>query len=459
MKEEEEKIVPGINKKDIEDSKTTAPAASHVIDIWEPNKERQNFLRERISKTTPQQLSTAASKSTCCIFRVPLSFIGTSYKPRLVSIGPYHRNEPHLQMIEEHKWLYIGSLLSRTATRLEDYFKTIHPLEMEARECYSETINLSTDEFLEMMVLDGCFILELFRKVNNSKLFSDNDPLATMDWILPSLYRDFLLLENQIPFFVLEKLYEISKMPADQSLSLLAMQFFDRIVERPKEVIESFRHLKGLHLLDLFRLSFIPRDPVTPPFRGVRGTGTRIIQCISKLRRSGIKFTRPVNAESFLVVKFRHGVIEMPSITLNEFMSSFLVNCVAFEQSHKSFSKHVTTYATLLDCLVETAEDIEYLCDSNIIENDFGTEADIARFINNMGKDVVFDINRCYLSELFNKVDKYYQSNLHRQWASFKNLYLDTPWKFFSALAALMLLMLTILQTVFDSYGVVHHKT
>jgi hypothetical protein len=433
--------------------------ASVVVTIWEVDKERLAQMEKRISDTTPQLLSIAAGRSTCCIFRVPQSLIdinGKSYQPRIVSIGPYHRGQPKLQMMEEHKWRYLRSLLSRTkeakGITLEDYLKSIHPLEKDARECYSENIHLGTDEFLEMMVLDGCFMLELFRKVDNTKLFEPQDPIATMAWILPFFYRDFLRLENQIPFFVLERLFETSKTPDEESgpsLSLLAMRFFNNIMQRPDPVIETCHDLKGLHLLDLVRSSFIPRDEESPPHEV--NTPTHIIHCVSKLRRSGIKLN-PGKAESFLVVNFRRGVIDMPTITIDDFMSSFLVNCVAFEQCHNGGSKHFTTYATFLDCLVNTAKDVEYLCDRNIVENYFGTEAEVARFINNLGKDVAFDINLCYLSKLFNDVHEYHGNSWHVQYASFMYTYFKTPWSFISAVAALVLLVLSFLQTFYTIY-------
>ncbi|KAG2682909.1 hypothetical protein I3760_10G006000 [Carya illinoinensis] len=438
-------------------------ACNHVVEIWVANKEHQESMQDRISKTTPQLLSTAAGKSSCCIFRVPQSFVEingiNSYHPRIVSIGPYHRGKPHLQMIEEHKWRYLRSLLSRTQTMgisLENYFQSIHPLEKDARDSYSETIHLDPDAFLEMMILDGCFMLELFRKVNNPTLFVEDDPLATMAWILPFLYRDFLRLENQIPFFVLEKLFEISKMPDEKfgpSFSVLAMRFFNNAMLRDEEVIDGFRNLKGLHLLDLVRSSFIPPDHEFPPNEG--NVPTHIIHCVSKLRRSGIRLT-PGKAESFMVVKFKHGVIEMPRIAIDDFMSSFLVNCVAFEQCHKSRFKHVTTYVTLLDYLVNSAKDVEYLSDRNIIENDYGTEGEVARFINNMGKEVAFDFDKCYLSKLFNDVHNYHQNSWHVQLASFKYTYFDTPWSFISALAAFVLLVLSFLQTFYTIYGFIH---
>lgn len=70
-------------------------------------------------------------------------------------------------------------------------------------------------------------------------------------------------------------------------------------------------------------------------------------------------------------------------------------------------------------------------------------------FINNTGKDVAIDINLCYLAGLFNDVNEYYQNNWHVTWASFMYTYFDTPWSFISALAGLILLLLTITQAYF----------
>ncbi|KAK4272773.1 hypothetical protein QN277_021280 [Acacia crassicarpa] len=427
----------------------------HIVDIWKVDEERLACMLEKISQD-PKLLSKAAGKKTCCIFRVPTSLgdvHGKAYQPRIASIGPYHLGQPHLNMIQEHKWRYLGSLLSRTQPNglgLEDYLKAIAPLESQARECYSEIIPFSSHEFIEMMVLDGCFILELFRKVGRLVPFEPDDPLVTMAWILPFLYRDFLKLENQIPYFILELLYELSNLPPEESsptLSSLALEFFNNSTLRPDEVIARFPHLKGKHLLDLVRSSYITnldREQKRIP------TPTHVIHCVSKLRSAGIKIN-PRERDTFLDVTFRHGVIEMPTITIDDFMSSFLLNCEAFEQCYNCFSKDITTYVTLMDCLINTHRDVDYLCDRNIIENHFGTDGEVARFFNNAGREVAFDIDMCYLSQLFNDVNQYYQSGWHVQWASFKYTYFDTPWSFISALAAFILLVLTVAQTYFSA--------
>ncbi|KAG6639866.1 hypothetical protein CIPAW_10G131800 [Carya illinoinensis] len=336
-----------------------------------------------ISKNTPRSLSVNASKRTCCIFKVPHTFVGNSYHPSAVSIGPYHRGKPQLMMIEEHKWRYLNIKL----------------LEKEAREYHSEIIQLESPEFIEMM----------------------------------------------IPFFILEKLFEISKIPNEEesnlSLSLLAMQFFNEAIalQRPHDFICRRSHdLKGSHLLDLVRLSFILEELKRPQSSG---TPTHVMHSFSRLHRSGIKLNL-VQEESFLVVKFKNGVIEMPRIRLDKFMGSFLSNCLAFEQCHCDVSKHFTTYATFLECLVESAKDVGYLCHHNIMDNNLGNDDEIARFINKMGKDMMINSN-CYL----------FKNCWNVQWATFKRKYFDTPWAFISALVTFVLLLLAIAQTFYTIYA------
>ncbi|XP_043698748.1 UPF0481 protein At3g47200-like [Telopea speciosissima] len=437
---------------------------NHVIRVsdCDVNQNRLASMRQRILEP-PRLLKISAGRSSCSIFRVPQRFIemnGQVYEPHVVSIGPYHCGKPHLKMMEEHKWRFLGSLLSRTQSKgltLEDYVRNAKGLEERARECYSETISLDSDEFAEMVVLDGCFIIEIFRIVGNLVKVDPDDPIFTV-WLSTFLLRDFLRLENQLPFFVLQSLFDLSKMPEEEdhhtgvpspSLAMLALEFFNHAtMERTPEVIQRFRNYKAKHLLDLLRSTFT-ESAEEEPRKG--NPKTRVIETVIKLRRAGIVFKQG-NTDSFLDVKFRNGVLEMPAITIDDFTSSFFANCVAFEQCHRHCSNHITSYVTLLDCLINTYKDVEFLCDAKIIENYIGTEGDVARFLNNLGKDSAFDIERSYLSSLFDEVNEYYRNGWHVQWASFKYTYFNTPWSFISAVAAVILLVLTMTQTFYSAY-------
>ncbi|KAL8204967.1 hypothetical protein R6Q57_010590 [Mikania cordata] len=441
------------------DSRTTGP--HHAVTIWEINRDRLTAMKHKLSDT-PKLLSVAAGRTTCSIFKVPQTLLdinGKSYQPHIVSVGPLHHGQPHLEMIQEHKWRFLGQLLNRTQSKgivLEDYLWAVQRLEAQARECYSVTVPYTTDEFIEMMVLDGCFIIELFRKFGGVVQVEDSDPLVNMSWIVSFLLRDLIRLENQIPFFVLDCLFQLTKTTESPTLATLALGFFNLILQRPEPFLEKYSNVKAKHLLDLLRSSFLPSD-LDHSSKPDNRPPPHVIHSISKLRRSGIKL-KPREAESFLVVNFRRGVIHMPTIAIDDFMCAFLLNSVAFEQCHSGCLKIFTTYVTLLDCLINTSKDVGMLCDWNIIENYLGTDAEVASFINNMGKDVSFDIDECYLARLFDNVNRHYHSGWHVQWASFKYTYFNTPWSLVSAMAAFVLLLLTVAQTLYTILGYVRPK-
>ncbi|KAG5556629.1 hypothetical protein RHGRI_007036 [Rhododendron griersonianum] len=220
-------------------------------------------------------------------------------------------------------------------------------------------------------------------------------------------------------------------------------------MHRPKEVIFKYANTPGRHLLDILRSSFIPTDH--EEVKALFVSPNHVIQCTSKLCEAGIDLKRkPGNEDSFLVVKFRHGMIEMPTFLIDDFMSCFMVNCIAFEQRQLNCTDHFTTYAMLLDCLVDTGKDVEFLSDRNIVENYFGTNTELAKFINVLMRDVAINSNMSYLANLFADV-AYYQGGWHAQWAIFKYTYIRryfrSPWSFISALAAFVLLLLTVAQT------------
>ncbi|KAG6660670.1 hypothetical protein CIPAW_03G120900 [Carya illinoinensis] len=298
--------------------------------------------------------------------------------------------------------------------------------------------------------LNDCLIKTEEQKwrVNSLKQFEADDPLSRMLWTSPDLYGDLLLLHNQIPFFVLEKLYDTSVYSKyREPLPFLAMRFFNNVMRRPQEVVDGYRNYKEscLHLLDLVRLSYLPREQEQQRKKG-SGRDLRIIPCVSKLLRSGIKVNL-VKESSFLSVRFKRGVIEMPGISIDDFMVSFLINCIVFEEERNNTTKHFMSYAHFLNCLVNSDKDVEYLSERRVIDNYVGSDGDLEKHVSHLGRSLLFGFDQFYLSNLFIGVEEYYRNDWNWQWASFKGTYFKTPWTFISAMAGLVLLVLTFLQT------------
>ncbi|KAI8002239.1 UPF0481 protein [Camellia lanceoleosa] len=186
-----------------------------------------------VSVSICQKLShLSSSSSQCCIFRIHEELRGINekaYDPDIVAIGPYHRGKDPLQMMEEDKLRYLQLLLERKneADRERCVF-AIRSLEQEARRSYAEPISLSPDEMIEMLILDGCFMIELVQNFETPCLRDRNDPIFKMDWIVNSLQCDLMLFENQLPFAILCKLFDLIEVPNNHNrLIRLALCFFN----------------------------------------------------------------------------------------------------------------------------------------------------------------------------------------------------------------------------------------
>lgn len=149
------------------------------------------------------------------IFRVPVHVRDVddkAYTPKIVSIGPFHHNSLALKPMEAQKLRFLNRLLERIQHKkpLIDLQNATRNLEEKTRNCYSEEfVDIDSDAFVDMMLLDACFILELLRL--NDKVSEEEDleePIFGARCMLPIIGRDLLILENQIPMFVLQNVYE-----------------------------------------------------------------------------------------------------------------------------------------------------------------------------------------------------------------------------------------------------------
>ncbi|PON61349.1 hypothetical protein PanWU01x14_147260 [Parasponia andersonii] len=99
---------------------------------------------------------------------------------------------------------------------------------------------MKEDKFVEVLVLDLCFIIELFRKKSNEDLKEEGDPIFTMSCLLQFLRHDLILLENQIPWLVLDILFKLTKTTSIDAKPLieLVIDFFGDIFQITKPSIE-----------------------------------------------------------------------------------------------------------------------------------------------------------------------------------------------------------------------------
>ncbi|CAL5202648.1 unnamed protein product [Lathyrus oleraceus] len=182
-------------------------------------------LEEEISryerwKQSTKALLSAVRKETCQPYSIPVvpdnlrKWNETAYIPKVVSIGPQYRGRRELLQAEEIKWRCVTTLLSRTfgLDAIEKCMKEVLKLDATVRASYVDEITLDRYALATTMVFDGCFLLELLicESKYDSELpipFNGISPgieVKQMDYVI----SDLMLLDNQIPIYILEILFE-----------------------------------------------------------------------------------------------------------------------------------------------------------------------------------------------------------------------------------------------------------
>jgi hypothetical protein len=66
------------------------------------------------------------------------------------------------------------------------------------------------------MVVDGCFIIEFFRRVSKQVQRDKEDPIFNTSWMAWEITNDLFLLENQLPWRTLDCFFNLTKSNADR---------------------------------------------------------------------------------------------------------------------------------------------------------------------------------------------------------------------------------------------------
>ncbi|KAI6668253.1 hypothetical protein NL676_023798 [Syzygium grande] len=208
---------------------------------------------ELVTSITNRMKQLSAVSVDCCIYTVRRSSGGgyeEAYTPRVVAIGPYHRDKEGLKPMEDQKLRYLQSFLQYNRRfGLEDYIKRIKSWEGRARKCYDKPIIPDSNEFAQMMLLDGIFVIQLFLMQWNYKWRPSGDLIFGKPWMINDVRRDMWLLENQIPFFAIQELFEMAYGSHQKHTPELL-----ELTYRCRGVMES----EVKHFLDAIRLLHLP---------------------------------------------------------------------------------------------------------------------------------------------------------------------------------------------------------
>ncbi|XP_057502338.1 UPF0481 protein At3g47200-like [Actinidia eriantha] len=407
-------------------------------------------LEDVLRKLPPQPQSTAH------IYRVPRELRKGNehyYTPTTVSIGPLHAANPSLDVADgqQLKSRALHHLLyrSQSGPTLGSLVQFLKEIEEEARLCYAEKVDLSSDEFVKMMLFDGCFILALH---------TSDYPIPVgreRGLLLQSIQQDLLLLENQLPFFVLEGLFNLVDLGlperADGNFRKYAFEFFIPILPiryMTLQVLEESTSTPPTHLLELVLLSLFPPlqlNTTSKPF-DIYFFRKRNI---SELAMYGIEPEHFFRARTLADIRFSaDGALKIPPLYIQESTTYLFKNLLALEKcSGAQTQSCFVSYLFLMDTLVDTEKDVERLVSAGVLETTLNDKQALVSLLSDLATNMVVDDDDLeYFQDVYKDLQEYCDSSLAQWRANFKRYYYESRW---DILNSILLFILTVTQTLF----------
>ncbi|CAL5093638.1 unnamed protein product [Urochloa decumbens] len=402
------------------------------------------------------------------IYRVPACIKDLNrkaYQPQVVSLGPFHHGEPQLLPMDAHKRRALVHLLRRARRPLAEFAAAVAGASERVEGAYQGLGDEwrggagGEERFVELMVTDGCFLLEVMRTATGWEPndYAGDDPVFSAHGLLytvPYIRRDMLMIENQLPLLVLERLLavETGKDGNEEVINRLVLLFLS-----PASWPLTTGVGLALHPLDILRRSLLygpspaPRLPPLPDHASPPDDDT--IRSAEELYEAGVRFKRSPTS-SLLDIRFNRvtGTLYLPAIAVDDTTEYMLLNLMAFERLHAGAGggNDVTAYVFFMDNMVDSARDVAILASRGrgVVRNALGSDKAVARLFNGLSRDVVLE-PRSALDGVHREVSAYCRKRRNRWRANLVHTYFRSPWSFLSLAAAVFLLVMTVLQTVY----------
>ena len=375
----------------------------------------------------------------------------------------------------------------------------------QLREYYDEEVTKKySDEALAwILFVDGCATLQFIDSVVNNKVKEfkiKNDHVAFV-------LRDLFLLENQLPYQLLDNLMEKSDEGQNLMTSILNFIDWQSMLANDDATTKKFKEMatngEPIHLLDLLRKRLLvdntPKSPEKVTGQSPKDKSSKIDQsaekdghsscnaqepkekktnvrssCLGKickkdqssmvdlhlfhnvqeLKAVGIHL-KPNNSKCLGQISFTKkwnfypGILWLPPITVDDSTGPKFFNLIAYEMCPDYENDYgVTSYIAFLDSLIDEPKDVMYLRKARILFNYLGSDEEVAQLFNGIGTDLVpnFEIYK----DVRSNIQDYYNKKWRTWMSEFFHTHFNSPWTVMAFLAALFAVLATGVQTVYS---------
>ncbi|XP_022996812.1 UPF0481 protein At3g47200-like [Cucurbita maxima] len=252
---------------------------------------------------------------------------------------------------------------------------------------------MNDKEFGNMMIVDGRFLVEFLiqhhnRHCPNTCFQTPNNLDLTFHQRFIELFTDLIMLENRVPFFLLERLFYLILNTISISFVYLTYMFFKlELVDNYS--LSDLSSIKPKYFFDLLSFYFVVsktslennnnNSPITPP-------------SITELHEAGVTIKKAENAECAMNLSFQNGIFTIPQshlLTVDDFFEHTMQNLIAFEHFPLENESKRIQYIAFMDDLIRKEKYFNLLVKAGIIINKIGdSDKEVSNLFNNLCKFV-----------------------------------------------------------------------
>jgi len=406
---------------------------------------------KRLAQSVKKELQISyAFSDTCCLYKVPerlRELNEKAYTPRLVSIGPIHHGKEKLNAMEDHKRMYLQEFLARSEVSVEGFIELIKEKETRLRNCYAETNGFSSEYFIKMILMDAAFVIMFLLKYSFTDFRGSRDSIFYPPYKRFDVRVDICLLENQLPFFILEELYRLSTIFGNSpkpTLIELTHRFFTVAFDlwAVGDILGKVDFSEVKHLVEFLSTYH------QPPKQNPKEKLVVAAPSVKELHQAGVKFVLG-SSKNLLDIKFdrNKGRLEIPRLKLEDRTEIIIRNMLAFEQCHDMEYVYVGDYICLMGLFLGANKDVEILVENRVIENWLPSDEEVVKLFDNLNIGNLVSPDDFFFEGLIKDLNAFCGRPWNKWKATLKQNYFNTPWAAISVSGAVILLILTVVQS------------
>ncbi|XP_004511107.3 UPF0481 protein At3g47200-like [Cicer arietinum] len=426
-------------------------------------------------------------------------FISIVHQRLYISFGPIHHHNNNLKVGDQYKLLWKSIFVAEHGKKFDpDANEACRLLHKKIEDNIEELKNMFTEDVIEgykdidlawILYVDGCSLLYFMENVDDRCPEALNLKFDQLMYI----WRDIMLLENQLP----TELLEILCKDWGPKLGFL-FENYQGLGECKHNgmVVIPLENPKPFHILDSSRLMYLSSSQITLNSKENNQMVTQskenehnemeintilnqdvgdeqevdwnwnTYKSIRDLKTIGIRVTTNKTDEwTWSNISFKSnlfsGELRLPVFCFNDVTPYFFRNLIAYEMCPDvQYNYECCSFFTFMDSLVDNAEDVKELRSAGVFQNLLGSDEDLAKLFNELGDDLPTKMycNNSYTNAVaYSKkyiliklqIEKHYTNKWKTWLAQAYNTHFNTPWAMIAFLAASLALILTFIQTWF----------